>query len=115
MHTAPQPRDTGSTFGDMLWEVTDLAGGVAVVLLPLLLLSVPGLLLFFALPALLLLVVAAVPVVVAGAIVAPVFLLVRSVRRRPGRYDRQQDGDRRGRQPRARVHARRGTRAAARA
>ena len=69
----------------MLWEVTDLAGGAAVMFLPLLLLSVPGLLLFFALPALLLLAVAAVPVVVAGAIVGPVYLVVRSVRRWLGR------------------------------
>ena len=81
--TAPHdPREANSTTtGEMLWEVTELAGGAAVMLLPLLVLAVPGIILFVVLPALVLLAVAAVPVVVAGAIVAPTYLLARFVRR----------------------------------
>ena len=56
----------------MLWEVADLAGGAAVMLLPLLLLAVPGIAAFVVLPALVLLAVVAAPVAVAGAVVADV-------------------------------------------
>ena len=66
---------------EMLWEVTELAGGAAVMLLPMLLLAMPGIILFVALPGLVLLAVAAVPAVVAGAILAPMYLLTRLVRR----------------------------------
>ena len=65
------------TTSELLWEVTDLAGGAVVMLLPLLLLAVPGILLFVVLPALVLLAVVAVPAVVAGAILAPTYLLAR--------------------------------------
>ena len=75
---------TPPTFREMLWEATDLMSGLAVALLPLLALAVPGIALFVVLPALVLLVVAAAPVAVAGAIVAPVYLLTRVLRSRRG-------------------------------
>ena len=75
---------TPPTFREMLWEATDLMSGLAVALLPLLALAVPGIALFVVLPALVLLVVAAAPVAVAGAIVAPVYLLTRVLRWRRG-------------------------------
>ena len=68
--------------GEMLWEVTELAGGAAVMFMPMLLLAMPGIILFVALPGLVLLAVAAVPAVVAVAILAPIYLLTRLVRRR---------------------------------
>ena len=64
-------------------EVADLAGGAAVMLLPLLLLAVPGIAAFVVLPALVLLAVVAAPVAVAGAVVVPTYLLIRAVSRRP--------------------------------
>lgn len=80
------------TFGEILSEVTDLAGGAVVMLLPLLLLAVPGIVLFVVLPALVLLAVATALAVVAGAIFAPIYLLTRSVRRLLGaRHDARID------------------------
>ena len=76
----PPPTPRPAT-GEMLWELADLASGAVVMLLPLLLLAMPGIALFVVLPALVLLAVAVVPVAVAGAIVAPVYLLVRLLRR----------------------------------
>ena len=81
--TPPTPPEPSQTTGEMLWEVVDLAGGAAVMLLPLLVLAVPGIAAFIVLPALVLLAVAAAPTVVAGAVVVPTYLLVRAVRRRP--------------------------------
>ena len=78
----PRPEPSQST-GEMLWEIVDLTGGVAVMLLPLFLLAVPGLAAFVILPAIVLLAVAAAPVIVAGAVVVPAYLLIRAVRRRP--------------------------------
>ena len=83
----PRPEPSQTT-GEMLWEVVDLAGGAAVMLLPLLLLAVPGIAAFVVLPAIVLLAVAAAPVIVAGAVVVPTYLLVRAVRRRPRRRRR---------------------------
>jgi len=85
MHTvSPSPRpDPSQTTGEVLWEVVDLAGGAAVMLLPLLLLAVPGIAAFIVLPAIVLLAVAAAPVIVAGAVVVPAYLVVRAVRVRP--------------------------------
>jgi hypothetical protein len=81
--TPPTPdRRESPTLGEMLWEVADLAGGVVITLLPLLLLAVPGVILF--LPALVLLAVAAVPLMVAGAILVSTYLLTRSVLRALG-------------------------------
>ncbi len=79
--TARSDRRARPTTNELLWEVADLAGGAAVMLLPMLLLAVPGIILFVALPALVLLAVAAAPVVVVGAILVPTYLLVRLVRR----------------------------------
>ena len=79
-----QPTPPTPTLREMLWEVSDLVSGVTVALLPLLALAVPGIALFVVLPVLVLLVVAAAPVAVAGAIVAPVYLLTRALRWRRG-------------------------------
>jgi hypothetical protein len=65
----------------MLEELVDLTAGVGVMLLPLLVLAVPGIVLFVVLPALLLL-AAAIPVAIVVAVVAAPYLLVRSIRRR---------------------------------
>ena len=85
MQTVPStpPPEPGQTPGEMLWEVVDLTGGAAVMLLPLLLLAVPGIAAFVVLPAIVLLALAAAPVIVAGAVVMPTYLLVRAVRARP--------------------------------
>ena len=80
----PTPRhDSARTTSEMLWEVVDLLSGATVMLLPLLLLAVPGITLFVVLPAIVLLAVAAAPVAVAGAVVVPAYLLARAVRRLP--------------------------------
>lgn len=72
------------TAGEMLWEIVDLVGGLTVMLLPLLLLPLPGIILFLVLPALLVLAVAAVPAMIAAAIIAVPYLLVRAVRAAQG-------------------------------
>jgi hypothetical protein len=69
----------------MFEELIDLSTGLGVTLLPLLLLSVPGIILFVVLPAILLLAVA-VPLAVIGAVIAvPPYLVARWLRRRPRR------------------------------
>jgi pilus assembly protein TadC len=66
----------------MLGEVLDLSAGLVVVLLPFILLSIPGIVLFVVLPAILLLALA-VPLAVIGAVLAaPPLLLARWLRRR---------------------------------
>lgn len=66
----------------MLEELIDLSAGLGVALLPVLLLSVPGIILFVVLPAILLLALAA-PLAVIGAVIAtPPYLLARWLRRR---------------------------------
>ena len=77
---ATDPEST--TFGEMLQEVLDLAGGLTIVVLPLFITAVPGLFLFFVLPAVLLGLVLAVPAILGAAIAAPPILLVRAFRRR---------------------------------
>jgi Flp pilus assembly protein TadB len=72
------------TLVEILEEVVDLSAGLGIVLLPLLIMAVPGVVLFFVLPGLLLLAVAAAPVAIAAAIIAPPYLLIRFVRRRLG-------------------------------
>ena len=84
-HRPPQP-----SFAEMLGDVLNLTGGLAVVLLPLWIIAIPGVILFLVLPVVLLLVVAAVPALVVVAIAAPPVLLVRAVRRK--RSARQQSG-----------------------
>ena len=64
----------------MLEELIDLSAGLGVALLPLLLLSVPGIILFVVLPAILLLALAA-PLAAIGALVAAPYLLARRRRR----------------------------------
>ena len=66
----------------MLEEVLDLSAGFGVALLPMLVLSVPGIILFVVLPAILLVALAA-PLAAIGAMIAvPPFLLSRWRRRR---------------------------------
>jgi Flp pilus assembly protein TadB len=69
------------TLGEMLGDVINLSAGLGVMLLPLLVTALPGVVLFVLAPAFLLLVLAAIPVAIAGALIAPAYLLVRSVRR----------------------------------
>ncbi len=78
MQPAPHTPKTGR---DMLWEVVELLGGLAAMLLPLLLLAVPGLVLFLVLPAALVLLLVALPATLAAAAVGLPYLLVRAVRR----------------------------------
>jgi hypothetical protein len=72
------------SFGDLLAEVMDLTGGLAIIVLPLFALSVPAIALFVLLPGILLLALAA-PFAVLGALLAAPYLLVRRVTRRSGR------------------------------
>jgi hypothetical protein len=77
----------------MLEEVIDLSAGLGVALLPVLLLSVPGIILFVVLPAILLLALAA-PLAVLGAVIAaPPYLVARWLRRRRRRTARPSAGD----------------------
>ena len=79
---ARTPEPPRPTFGEMVGEVIDLSAGVAVVLLPVLTLSVPAIVLFVVLPAVLLLALA-LPLAVIGAVIAaPPYLLTRWLRRR---------------------------------
>ena len=73
------------TLLEMLEEVTDLSAGLNVMLMPALLLAVPGIILFVVLPGILLAAVAAPIVVLAAAIIGPPYLVVRAFRRRPNR------------------------------
>ena len=66
----------------MLGELIDLGAGLGAILLPLLLLAMPGIILFVVLPAILLLALA-LPLAVIGAVIAaPPYLLARWRRRR---------------------------------
>jgi Flp pilus assembly protein TadB len=73
------------TLLEMLEEVTDLSAGLNVMLMPALLLAVPGIILFVVLPGILLLAVAIPLGVIAAAIMGPPYLVVRAVRRRRDR------------------------------
>jgi Flp pilus assembly protein TadB len=73
------------TFREMLEEVADLSAGLGVMLMPALILAMPGIILFVVLPGILLLAVAVPLVVVAAAIIGPPYLLVRAFRRRRDR------------------------------
>jgi Flp pilus assembly protein TadB len=77
-----QLRAVDRTPVEMLEDVIDLSAGLGILLLPLFITAVPGVILMLVLPAVLLIAAAAVPVAIAGAILAPPYLLVRSVRRR---------------------------------
>jgi hypothetical protein len=65
----------------MLEELVDLSAGLGVMLLPALILAVPGIILFIVLPGLLLLPLA----IVAAILIAPPYLLLRWFRRRGDR------------------------------
>jgi hypothetical protein len=82
---ARTPQPSRPTFGEILEEVVTLTGGLVVGLLPLLLLSVPGIILFFVLPALLLLALALPLGLVAAVLALPPYLLARRRRRHPRR------------------------------
>ena len=75
------PQTSHPTFGEILEEVINLSAGLVVALLPLFLLSVPGIILFFVLPAILLLALAAPLAVIGAVIAAPPYLLARWLRR----------------------------------
>ncbi len=79
------PATDRPTLAEMLEELVDLSAGLGVMLLPLLILAVPGIILFVVLPGLLLLAVAAPVAVVGAALVAPPYLVVRFFRRRRSR------------------------------
>ena len=85
---ARTPQPPRPTFGEMFEEVLDLSGGLGVALLPVLLLSVPGIILFVVLPAILLLALAAPLAVIGAVLAAPPYLLVRWLRRRRRRPSR---------------------------
>jgi hypothetical protein len=66
----------------MLEELIDLSAGLGVALLPVLVLSVPGIILFVVLPAILLLALAAPLAVIAAVVAVPPYLVARWLRRR---------------------------------
>jgi hypothetical protein len=66
------------TLTDLLGEVVNLTVGLGLLLLPLLVISLPGVILLLILPLALL----AVPVALLGALAVPPYLLVRALRRR---------------------------------
>ena len=68
----------GPTAGEMVEEVVNIVTGLGIALLPTLVFALPGLVL------LLPLVLLALPFVIAAAVLAPPYLLVRSVRGRRG-------------------------------
>jgi Flp pilus assembly protein TadB len=81
MH-APTDRPT---FKEMFEELMDMTAGLNVMLMPLLLLAVPGIILFVVLPGLLLLAAAAPLALIAAIVAGPPYLLVRALRRRRNR------------------------------
>jgi Flp pilus assembly protein TadB len=74
---------------ELAGEVLELAAGVVIMLLPLMLLSVPAIVLFVVGPAALLGLIVAAVVLVAGIVLGPPVLLLRALRRRrAGRAER---------------------------
>ncbi|HYZ27871.1 MAG TPA: hypothetical protein VE570_02365 [Thermoleophilaceae bacterium] len=78
-HTPRQPHPTS---GEILEELIDLSAGLVVVLLPLFVLSVPGIVPFVVLPGIPLLAPAAPVAVIGTVLAAPPYLLVRRRARR---------------------------------
>ena len=76
-----EPSDHPSV-GAMLGEVIDITAGLGIILLPLFAIALPGVILLLILPAVLLLGAVVLPIELAGALLAPPYLLVRRVRRR---------------------------------
>jgi Flp pilus assembly protein TadB len=77
-------RDT-PTPGEILSEVVDQTAGLTVMLLPLMTIALPGVILLLLAPVALLALAAAIPVALGGALLAPPWLIVQSVRRRRAR------------------------------
>jgi hypothetical protein len=69
---------TRPTAGETLEQLLDLGGGAVVVLMPFLLLAIPGVILFVVLP----LIALAAPALVVVVLVSPVLLARRLLRRR---------------------------------
>jgi Flp pilus assembly protein TadB len=80
------PHDDPETpgLGDMLGELVDLTGGLAVMLLPLMVTALPGVVLLLLLPAVLVAAAILIPVLV---LVSPFLLARRLARRRVERRD----------------------------
>jgi hypothetical protein len=77
-------RDRNPSLLEMLGEVVNLSAGLFVALMPLMIITLPGVFLILLLPAMLLLVVAVLPALLLGALLAPPVLLVRWLRQRSG-------------------------------
>jgi hypothetical protein len=75
-------KDRNPSLLEMLGEVVNLSAGFFVAVLPVMLITLPGVFLLLILPALLLAVAALLPALVLGVLVAPPVLLVRAWRRR---------------------------------
>ena len=71
------PTDRNPSLLEMLGEVVNLSAGLFVALLPLMIITLPGVFLILILPLVALLVVAAVPALLLGALLAPPVLLIR--------------------------------------
>ena len=81
----PDTNPDRPTLAEMLEELVDLSVGLGVMLMPVLILAIPGIILFVVLPGLLLLAVAAPLAVVGAVIAAPPYLVLRLIRRRRNR------------------------------
>jgi Flp pilus assembly protein TadB len=77
--------DETPTPGEILSEVVDQTAGLTVMLLPLMTIALPGVILLLLAPVALLALAAAIPVALGGALLAPPWLIVQSVRRRRAR------------------------------
>jgi Flp pilus assembly protein TadB len=84
----PLEPDAVPTPGEILSEVVDQTAGLTVMLLPLMTIALPGVILLLIAPMVLVLAAAAIPAALAGALLAPPWLLIRSVRRRRSRARR---------------------------
>jgi hypothetical protein len=77
-------RDRNPSLLEILGEVANLSAGLFVALMPLMIITLPGVFLILLLPAVLLLVVAVLPALLLGALLAPPVLLVRWLRQLSG-------------------------------
>jgi Flp pilus assembly protein TadB len=70
------------TVREMLEEALNLTAGLSILLMPLLVISLPGVILFLILPAVLIGAAVAIPAALAGAVLAPPYLLFKRLGRR---------------------------------
>jgi Flp pilus assembly protein TadB len=70
------------TFKEMLGELLDLGAGLGVLLMPALVITLPGVILMLILPAVLIGAALAIPALLAGALLAPPYLLLKRRGRR---------------------------------